>query len=88
VPAGLKVAILADAAVRALRPFGRWPRVIGSLLAVGAYAAVGGGGPAALRAAIMGALLVLASALGRAYNIYIALALAVLGMTAVETAVS
>jgi ComEC/Rec2-related protein len=84
VPAGLKVSILADAAVRTLRPFGRWPRVIGSLLAVGAYAAIGGGGPAALRAAIMGALLVLASALGRAYNVYIALALAVLGMTAVE----
>jgi len=55
-------------------------RVMGSLLMVGAYAAVGGGGPAALRAAIMGALLVLASALGRAYNVYIALALAVLGM--------
>lgn len=84
VPAGLKVAVLADAAVRALRPFGRWPRVIGSLLAVGAYAAIGGGGPAAVRAAFMGALLVLASALGRAYNVYIALALAVLGMTAVE----
>ena len=49
VPAGLKVSILADAATRAFRPFGRWPRVIGSLLAVGAYAAVGGGGPAALR---------------------------------------
>src|SRR5262249_13223495 len=31
-----------------------------------------------------GALLVLACALGRAYNVYIALALAVLGMTAVE----
>ncbi len=58
--------------------------MIGSLLAVGAYAAVGGGGPAALRAAIMGALLVLASALGRAYNVYIALALAVLGMSVVE----
>jgi competence protein ComEC len=84
VPAGLKVSILADAATRAFRPFGRWPRVAGSLLAVGAYAAVGGGGPAA----IMGTLLVLASALGRAYNVYIALALAVLGMSAVETAVS
>jgi ComEC/Rec2-related protein len=58
--------------------------VLGSLLAVGAYAAVGGGGAAALRAAIMGALLVLASALGRAYNVYIVLALAVLGMSAVE----
>ena len=32
----------------------------------------------------MGALLVLASALGRAYNVYIALALAVLGMSVVE----
>lgn len=84
VPAGLKVSILADAATRAFRPFGRWPRVAGALLAVGAYAAVGGGGPAALRAAIMGSLLVLASALGRAYNVYIALALAVLVMSVVE----
>jgi competence protein ComEC len=88
VPAGLKVSILAATAVRALQPFGRWPRLIGSLLAVGAYAAIGGGGSAALRAAIMGALLVLATALGRSYNVYIALALAVLGMSAVETAVS
>jgi hypothetical protein len=40
---------LADAATRAFRPIGRWPRVIRSLLAVGAYAAVGGGGRAAPR---------------------------------------
>jgi ComEC/Rec2-related protein len=46
--------------------------------------ALGGGGPAAMRAAIMGALLVLAPALGRRYNVFTALALATLAMTAIE----
>ncbi|MDE3229214.1 MAG: ComEC/Rec2 family competence protein, partial [Chloroflexota bacterium] len=52
--------------------------------AVGAYAALGGGGAAATRAAIMGALLALAPALGRAYNVYTALALATLIMTLID----
>lgn len=84
VPAGLKVAVLAELASRGLRPFGRWPRIGGSLGAVALYAALGGGGPAALRAAIMGALLVLASAFGRTYHVFTSLAVAVLVMTAVE----
>jgi competence protein ComEC len=82
VPAGLKVAMLAEMARRALRPLGRWPRLAGSLAAVGVYAALGGGGPAAFRAATMGALLVLGGSLGRQYNIFTAIALAVLLMTA------
>ncbi len=84
VPAGLKVAMLAEIARRTLRPLGRWPRLGGSLAAVALYAAIGGGGPAAVRAAIMGALLVLSGALGRRYNVFTALALAVLIMTAIE----
>jgi competence protein ComEC len=84
VPAGLKVAILAEIARRALRPLGPWPRLGGSLAAVALYAAIGGGGPAAVRAAIMGALLVLSGALGRRYNVFTALALAAFLMTAIE----
>lgn len=84
VPAGLKVAMLAEIARRVMRPLGRWPRLGGPLAMVAVYAALGGGGPAAIRAAIMGALLVLAGSLGRRYNVYTALALAALLMTASE----
>jgi competence protein ComEC len=84
VPAGLKVSLLAEIARRALRPFGRGTGVAGALLAVIGYAALGGGGPAAVRAAIMGALLALAPALGRRYDVYAALALAALALTAIE----
>jgi competence protein ComEC len=76
VPAGLKVSILAGMSSSALRLLGRVPRTMAALLAIASYAALGGGGAAALRAAIMGALLVLAPALGRQYDIYTALALA------------
>ncbi|HUY79318.1 MAG TPA: ComEC/Rec2 family competence protein [Ktedonobacterales bacterium] len=84
VPAGLKVAVLADLAGRAARRLGRWPGAVAALAAIGMYAALGGGGAAAARAAIMGALLALAPALGRNYNVFTALALAVLLMTLVE----
>jgi competence protein ComEC len=84
VPAGLKVSTLAELATYAVARLGRWPRTLAALLAVGVYAALGGGGPAAIRAAIMGALLALAPALGRAYTVFTALALAVLVMTAFE----
>jgi competence protein ComEC len=86
VPAGLKVSLLAEFASRAARRLGVWPRTAAALLAVGVYAALGGGGPAAIRAAIMGALLALAPALGRVYNVYTALALATLVMTLIEPA--
>ncbi|MFI5272577.1 MAG: ComEC/Rec2 family competence protein, partial [Ktedonobacterales bacterium] len=84
VPAGLKVSTLAELSGASLRRLGRWPQALGALAAVALYAALGGGGPAAVRAAIMGALLALAPALGRAYNVFTALAVAVLAMTAVE----
>ncbi|HEX8732899.1 MAG TPA: ComEC/Rec2 family competence protein, partial [Ktedonobacterales bacterium] len=84
VPAGLKVSLTAELASRAARRLGPWPRSIAALAAVGAYAALGGGGAAATRAAIMGALLALAPALGRAYNVYTALALATLIMTLID----
>lgn len=84
VPAGLKVALLAELARRALRPLGPWPRLGGSLAVVALYAALGGGGPAALRAAIMGALLVLSGSLGRRYNIFTSLSLAAILITASE----
>lgn len=87
VPAGLKVSLLAELTSRSVRRLGVWPRTIAALLAVGAYAALGGGGPAAIRAAIMGALLALAPALGRTYNVYTALALATLVMTLIEPVV-
>src|SRR5579872_2303039 len=84
VPAGLKVATLAELATYAVRRLGPWPRTIAALVAVGTYAALGGGGPAAIRAAIMGALLALAPALGRAYNVFTALAVAALVMTVLD----
>jgi competence protein ComEC len=50
VPAGLKVSTLAELATYAFARLGHWPRTIAALLAVGVYAALGGGGPAAIRA--------------------------------------
>lgn len=84
VPAGLKVSLLADLARHAAAPLGRWTGTAAALVSVVGYAALGGGGPAAVRAAIMGALLVLGPALGRRYDVYSALAIAVLLMTAVD----
>lgn len=84
VPAGLKVSTLAELATFAVRRLGPWPRTLAALTAVTLYAALGGGGPAAIRAAIMGALLALAPALGRAYNVFTALAVAAFVMTVLE----
>lgn len=84
VPAGLKVSLLADIARRVSAPFGLWLSTCASLVVIVAYAAVGGGGPAAVRAAIMGALLVVAPALGRRYDVFAALAFAVLLMTLLD----
>lgn len=86
VPAGLKVSTVAALASRPARRLGRWPGTIAAMLAVGLYAAIGGGGPAAARAAIMGGLIALAPALGEEYNIYTALAFTTLIMTGVEPA--
>lgn len=84
VPAGLKVVTLAELAKQAVRRVGPWARTGAALCAVTVYAALGGGGPAAIRAALMGGLLALAPALGRGYNVFTALALAAIGLSAVE----
>jgi len=49
-----------------------------------AYTLLSGAGPAAIRAGIMGVLLVLAPRIGRIYNIYTALALSALVMSALD----
>ncbi len=52
------------------------------LLCIVVYTLLSGAGPAATRAGIMGALLVIAPRIGRVYNVYTALALAALLMSA------
>ena len=52
-----------------------WLRTGLLVLTIAGYTFLSGGGPAALRAGIMGILLVLAPRLGRSYNVYTALAL-------------
>ena len=61
-----------------------WRRWLATMLVIGsiaAYTIVSGAGPSALRAGIMGTLLVVAPRIGRIYNIYTALALAALLMS-------
>src|SRR6266480_1869048 len=76
--------------VKQLRPLlpaqkreGYWRRWLATslvILSIIAYAILSGGGPAAQRACIMGIILVIAPRFGRIYNIYTAMALAVLIM--------
>ncbi len=54
------------------------------LVSIVAYTLLSGAGPAALRAGIMGALLIIAPRIGRIYNVYTALALAALLMSAFD----
>ncbi len=54
------------------------------VLSIVVYTLLSGLGPAAIRAGIMGILLVIAPRIGRIYNIYTALALAALVMTALD----
>ena len=66
---------------------GTWQRWLSTclvILFIAAYSILSGGGPAAIRAGIMGILLVLAPRLGRVYNIYTALALAALLMSLLD----
>jgi competence protein ComEC len=51
-----------------------WLATLPVILSIAAYTLLSGGGPAALRAGIMGVLLVLAPRIGRTYNVYTALA--------------
>jgi competence protein ComEC len=63
---------------------GHWRRWLATalvILSIIGYTFLSGGGPAALRAGIMGIILVVAPRFGRIYNIYTALALAALVMS-------
>lgn len=51
------------------------------IMVIGAYTVLSGAGPAAIRAGVMGMLLVIAPRLGRIYNIYTALAIAAVLMS-------
>ena len=59
----------------------RWLATVLVILSIIGYTVLSGGGPAALRAGIMGILLVIAPRFGRIYNIYTSLALAALVMS-------
>ncbi|GAC1407791.1 MAG: DNA internalization-related competence protein ComEC/Rec2 [Ktedonobacteraceae bacterium] len=66
---------------------GNWRRGLATtlvLLSITVYTLLSGVGPAAIRAGIMGALLVVAPRIGRVYNVYTALALAALVMSAFD----
>src|SRR5260370_16759044 len=68
----------------AQRRAGQWRRWLATalvILSISGYTFLSGGGPAAMRAGIMGILLVIAPRLGRIYNIYTALALGALLMS-------
>ncbi|MGH2479427.1 MAG: ComEC/Rec2 family competence protein, partial [Ktedonobacteraceae bacterium] len=62
----------------------RWLRTGLVMLGIILYTVLSGGGPAALRAGIMGCLLVLAPRLERAYNVYNALAITALLMSLLD----
>lgn len=59
----------------------RWLATALVILSITGYTFLSGGGPAALRAGIMGIVLVAAPRFGRVYNIYTAMALAVIIMS-------
>jgi competence protein ComEC len=83
VTSGFKVTVFSGLlAVCATRLLGRRWVLVPLLLGILAYAILSGAGPAAQRAGIMGALVVIAPRLGRAYNVYTALACAALVMSA------
>ena len=66
---------------------GRWRRWLATSLVVASifvYTVLSGAGPAAIRAGIMGTLLVLAPRIGRTYNVYTALAATALLMSAFD----
>ena len=62
----------------------RWLRTLLVVFCIVLYTLLCGGGPAAMRAGIMGILLALAPRLGRSYHVYTALALTALLMSLVD----
>ena len=67
-----------------LRDWRRWLATILAVLSIIVYTFLSGAGPAAIRAGIMGILLVIAPRIGRIYNIYTALAFAAFLMSMVD----
>ena len=99
VPSGFKVTILAGlvaggtAWLYRIRLPGRttrrkdrphWVATALILISIAAYTILSGAGPAAIRAGIMGSLLVLAPRIGRSYNVYTALALSSTLMSGID----
>lgn len=82
VTSGLKVTLVGDLTARLVQPLGRAVRLALPLAAIVLYVILSGAGPAALRAGLMGTLLVAARALGRDYDAPTALALAAMILTA------
>ena len=62
----------------------RWLATAAVIVCIAAYTILSGGGPAALRAGIMGGLLVIAPRLGRTYNVYNALAACALLLSIID----
>ena len=99
VPSGFKVTILAGLVVSGTRWL-YWIHIPGQAVAskhwqnwiattliigsIGAYTVLSGAGPAAIRAGVMGCLLILAPRIGRNYNIYTALALSSIVMSGID----
>ena len=99
VPSGFKVTILAGLVASNTRWLYRlripgqhaerkqwqgWVVTALILMSIAAYTVLSGAGPAAIRAGIMGSLLVLAPRIGRNYNVYTALALSSMLMSAID----
>ncbi|HEX7735402.1 MAG TPA: ComEC/Rec2 family competence protein, partial [Ktedonobacteraceae bacterium] len=62
----------------------RWLHTLLLVLCIAIYTILSGAGPAAIRAGVMGTLLVLAPRLGRFYNVYTAMAVTALLMSALD----
>ncbi len=84
VTSGLKVALVGNIVSTVTRSLGRFFALGLPLAAIAVYTILSGSGPAALRAAIMGSVLVLARYLGRDYDAPTALAAAAIAMTAIQ----
>ena len=79
---GLKVAVFARIVQGALKPFLRGYAMWPALCLIGLYAIAGGATPAAIRAALMGALAIAAAGIGRPSHVWTSLATAAAAMLA------
>ncbi len=81
VTSGLKVTLVGDLAARMTRPLGRVVSTGLALFIVSGYVVLSGAGPAAIRAGVMGVLLILSRFAQRPYDALRALALTAIIMT-------